>query len=409
MAFDRKIYISEYDYQLPDERIAQFPLEQRDGSKLAVLENGKISQDIFSNVASYLPQNSLILFNETRVIHARLHFVKETGARIEVFCLEPLSPAEIQQVFAARRQCEWKCLVGNAKRWKEHESIKLEFLNGNENAILKATIISRNADWFHIRFEWEPAELSFSEVLEHAGKVPLPPYIHRDATQADDNRYQSIFARNEGSVAAPTASLHFTDTVLNSLKAKNIESRKITLHVGAGTFKPVSTDVVNGHQMHSEKIIIQRPVIEYLYENPDQFKTLVGTTTVRSIESIYWQGLKWIEKKAASPELDVRQWDPYETALAGKITVKESLSKILETLDIFGVDALKGSTSLMIAPGYQYRFTNAMITNFHQPKSTLLLLIAAFIGKDWEKAYQYALSHDFRFLSYGDSCLFFKS
>lgn len=409
MAFDRKIYISEYDYPLPDVRIAQYPLEQRDGSKLAVLRNGKISEDIFSNVASYLPQNSLILFNETRVIHARLHFVKDTGARIEVFCLEPLAPVEIQQVFTARQQCEWKCMVGNAKRWKENESIKLEFLIGKEHAILKATIISRYADWFHIRFEWEPSVLSFSEVLEHAGKVPLPPYIHRDSTEADDARYQSIFARNEGSVAAPTASLHFTNAVIDSLKAKNIQSQKITLHVGAGTFKPVSTEVVIDHQMHSEKIIIPLSVIEYLYKNTDQFKTLVGTTTVRSIESLYWQGLKWIEKKAASPELDVRQWDPYEIDFSEKISVKASLEKILETLDLFGVDALKGSTSLMIAPGYEYRFANAMITNFHQPKSTLLLLVAAFIGEQWKDIYRFALENDFRFLSYGDSCLFIPS
>lgn len=406
MAFDRKIYISEYDYPLPDERIAQFPLQQRDLSKLTILKEGKISEDIFSNIATHLPENSLILFNETRVIHARLHFVKETGARIEVFCLEPMVPVEIQQVFTARQQCEWKCLVGNAKRWKEHETINLQFATGNTPAVLNASIIARNTDWFHIRFEWEPAEMSFSEVLEHAGKVPLPPYIHRDATQADDNRYQSIFARNEGSVAAPTASLHFTDSVMESLKARNILSQKITLHVGAGTFKPVSTDVVNDHQMHSEKIIIPRAVIEYLYVNTGQFKTLVGTTTVRSIESIYWQGLKWIEKKAVSPELDVRQWDPYETHFSGKISVKESLSKILETLDLFGVDALKGSTSLMIAPGFEYRFANAIITNFHQPKSTLLLLVAAFIGEKWKDVYQYALDNDFRFLSYGDSCLF---
>lgn len=406
MAFDRKIFISEYDYPLPDERIAQFPLEQRDKSKLVLLRDGKISEDIFSNVASYLPQNSLILFNETRVIHARLHFVKETGARIEVFCLEPLVPLEIQQVFAAKQNCEWKCLVGNAKRWKDNERLKLEFVLGSTPAILKASILSRNTDWFHIRFDWEPAELSFSEVLEHAGKVPLPPYIHREATDSDDKRYQSIFARHEGSVAAPTASLHFTDSVIENLRQKNIRSQKITLHVGAGTFKPVSSEVVNDHQMHAEKIMIPRAVIEYLYQNPEQFKTLVGTTTVRSIESIYWQGVKWIETKAASPELDVHQWDPYEIAAADNISVKNSLEKILETLDLFGVDVLRGSTSLMIAPGYRYRFANAIITNFHQPKSTLLLLVAAFIGEKWKEVYRYALDNDFRFLSYGDSCLF---
>lgn len=406
MTFDKKIFISEYDYPLPDERIAQFPLEQRDRSKLVLLKNGKISEDIFSNIASYLPQDSLVLFNETRVIHARLHFIKETGARIEVFCLEPLAPTEIQQVFASKECCEWKCLVGNAKRWKDDESLTLEFVNGSSTAFLKASIISRYSDWFHIRFEWKPEELSFSEVLEHAGKVPLPPYIHREATDSDDIRYQSIFARNEGSVAAPTASLHFTDEVMENLRQKNIQSQKVTLHVGAGTFKPVSTDLVNEHQMHSEKIIIPREVIRHLYENTEQFKTLVGTTTVRSIESIYWQGVKWIESKAASPELDIRQWDPYESSSADKISVKNSLEMILETLDKFGVDALRGSTSLMIAPGYRVRFSNAIITNFHQPKSTLLLLVAAFIGEKWKDVYRFALDNDFRFLSYGDSCLF---
>lgn len=403
----RRLTISEYDYPLPGERIAQFPLEQRDASKLLICRDGKLSQDSFINIAKLLPPESLLVFNETRVIHARLIFHKSSGSRIEVFCLEPVDPADIQQAFQKKECCTWKCLVGNSKRWKD-ETLLLEAKAEGVDIQFTAQRIEKLEDASHIQFSWAPGHLTFAQVLEAIGLIPLPPYIDREAIDLDQIRYQTVYARNNGSVAAPTAGLHFTDQVLETLTSKGIETARITLHVGAGTFKPVSSEVLSDHQMHSEQVIIPAEVIRKLMDFQERSIVLVGTTSVRAIESIYWQGLKWMNAIPGDPTMNVQQWDPYDDNLDQRIINKVALERVLEVLSYHNRNYLQGTTSLMIAPGYRYRFPSAIITNFHQPKSTLLLLVSAFVGDVWRTAYDYALQNDFRFLSYGDSCLFFK-
>jgi len=399
--------ISDYDYQLPAGRIAQFPLQQRDSSKLLVCAESIISENRFANIADYLPPHSLIIFNETRVIHARLVFFKASGARIEIFCLEPFEPVnDVQLAFQQKSGVTWKCFVGNAKRWKG-DKLTLRTAIGETMVELTASLHERLADTFLVNFEWTPEHISFAEVLEAFGKIPLPPYIGREAVDSDNLTYQTVYARHDGSVAAPTAGLHFTPEVFRKLADKHIEKQTITLHVGAGTFKPVSSNSITEHTMHAEQVIIPNSVIEKIMEYENKAVTLVGTTTVRSIESLYWQGVKWFKRQPASPEMRIEQWDPYQPEYQG-VTVKESLSCVLETLSHFKLDALKGYTSLLIAPGYKFSIPDAIVTNFHQPKSTLLLLVSAFVGDDWKKAYDYALENGFRFLSYGDSCLFFR-
>lgn len=403
----RLISMDSYDYFLPEELIAQVPLAERDQSKLLILKDGEIRQEVFSNIGDYLPEGGLIIFNETKVIHARLVFRKPTGSRIEVFCLEPFEPSDIQLAFQQKASCSWKCFIGNAKRWK-NENMEMEMDFQGQSLKLVAEKIERSGEAFIIRFSWNRMELAFSEVLEHFGRIPLPPYIHRETTQEDSIRYQTVFARNEGSVAAPTAGLHFSPAVMESLGKKKLEIGKVTLHVGAGTFKPVSSETLQGHQMHTEQVSISIELIKKLLASIGKPIILVGTTTTRAIESLYWQGLKWIDSEPGNPLMDVQQWDPYTLPGEREISTTEALDKVISVLEAFGCTELSGSTSLLIAPGYEYHFPTILITNFHQPKSTLLLLVSAFAGEDWRKAYDYAIGEKFRFLSYGDSCLFYK-
>lgn len=402
------IRIEDYNYSLPAERIAQFPLEVRDTSKLLLYKDNVISEDTFANIASHLPADSLLISNETRVVHARLLFRKPSGSQIEIFCLEPIKPTnDIQLAFQQQESCAWKCLVGNARRWKSG-SLHLENKIDGIDVVLTANMMSRDETSFLIHFEWTPVNFTYAQVLEHFGKIPLPPYISREASENDTTSYQTVFARNDGSVAAPTAGLHFTSEVLSSLEKKNIKTDSVTLHVGAGTFKPVNSETIGDHPMHFEQAFVAVSLLKLILEYKDKHITLVGTTTVRTLESVYWQGVKWLQNKPESPVMHIEQWDPYLNLSEKPISTEVALKCVIETLEKFGLAELHGETSLMIAPGYTYHIPDAIITNFHQPKSTLLLLVAAFVGDGWKDAYKYALSNNFRFLSYGDSCLFFK-
>ena len=405
-----KIKIDSFDYALPGDRIAQYPLETRDRSKLLIGKNGSVSEDIFSNISNHLPDNSLMVFNETRVIHARLLFQKESGSRVEIFCIEPLWPfRDHQQAFQQKAEAEWQCLVGNSKRWKSGKIELRSRHNGKLLSIKAERILRMTGGTSRIRFSWTPEDLTFSEVLEAAGKIPLPPYINRDPVEKDEITYQTIYASQDGSVAAPTAGLHFSDEVMGSLKNNNIDLLKLTLHVGAGTFRPVTAQHLAGHEMHSEQVYLPLESLEKLRSSLNQPVIGVGTTTTRLLESLYWHGIKVIKGLSESPIMDVRQWDPYDQLRNSELSREESLDAVITGCIKSGSHVLHGKTSLLIAPGYKFRYPDILITNFHQPKSTLLLLIAAFIGEDWRKAYRYALDHEFRFLSYGDSCLFFRS
>ena len=394
--------IADYDYPLPDERIALFPAPQRDGSKLMLHRRGRISDHNFGELPELLPPDSLLVMNNTRVIHARLPFRKSTGAAIEIFCLEPLTPAtDVQLAMQQTAGCTWRCLVGNAKKWKGGELL-LPIMVGETKCDLTAKIIAIEEETFRIGFSWEPAELSFAQIIEAAGKVPLPPYIRRDATPTDAERYQTIFAAHDGSVAAPTAGLHFTDEVFNSLSKKKIQRAYITLHVGAGTFKPVATDDVRHHVMHPEQVVVTRQLLDTLAAASGNI-IAVGTTAVRSLESLYWLGASYLQT-GAMPQI-VDQWQPYQTDAISYKT-HDILIALREYLTAKGADHLSFSTQVMLLPGYKFRLVNGMITNFHQPKSTLLLLISAFLGPAWRDIYDHALAKDYRFLSYGDACLF---
>lgn len=401
----QNINISEYDFPLPDERIAKYPLAERDASKLLVLKDNKIGEDHFRNIGDYLPEKSVLVFNETKVVRARLQFVKDSGAAIEVFCLEPITDnGDYQLAFSASSPVEWHCLVGNSRRWKDG-ILTMPLLIKGVNVILKAERIEKTDAYSVIRFSWEPADISFAEVLENAGEIPLPPYLHREAEPSDRDRYQTVFAKYEGSVAAPTASLHLTKPLIAKLKEQGHTIEEVTLHVGAGTFRPVATDTIGEHEMHSESIIVKRQCIEHLHENIGRTIIPVGTTSMRTIESVYWIGVMLLEQGFEERNLHVNQWFPYQdrTTLP---SAKESLEAIMKYLEMHHLDALHATTALMIAPSCPIMITKALITNFHQPKSTLLLLVSALIGDKWKEAYQFALEHDFRFLSYGDSCLF---
>lgn len=401
----QNINISEYDYPLPDERIAKYPLAERDASKLLVLKDNKIGEDHFRNIGDYLPEKSVLVFNETKVVRARLQFVKDSGAAIEVFCLEPITGnGDYQLAFSASSPVEWHCLVGNSRRWKDG-ILTMPLLIKGVNVVLKAERIEKTDAYSVIRFSWEPADISFAEVLENAGEIPLPPYLHREAEPSDRDRYQTVFAKYEGSVAAPTASLHLTKPLIAKLKEQGHTIEEVTLHVGAGTFRPVATDTIGEHEMHSESIIVKRQCIEHLHENISRTIIPVGTTSMRTIESVYWIGVMLLEQGFEERNLHVNQWFPYQdrTTLP---SAKESLEAIMKYLEMHHLDALHATTALMIAPSCPIMITKALITNFHQPKSTLLLLVSALIGEKWKEAYKFALEHDFRFLSYGDSCLF---
>lgn len=401
LSFLSHIHIDDYDYSLPTDRIAKFPLPNRDASKLLVHRDGQISEDHFYNIAGYLPADSLLVLNNTRVVRARLQFRKATGAAIEIFCLEPVHPVtEIQLAFEQRGHAVWKCLVGNARRWKD-ERLRLELPHASGTVAIEAQNHGREGDAFLISLKWQPEALTFSEVLELAGQVPLPPYLNREAVSSDARTYQTVYAQHDGSVAAPTAGLHFTDAVFAQLTAKNITTSHLTLHVGAGTFKPVGQEGIARHQMHTEQVLISRQFIRQLLSQKGII-VAVGTTSVRTLESLYWYGVQIINNPDAP--FYISQYDPYQNL--PEISAHQALTAIVEAMDRRQIQSLSGATQLLIVPGYNFKIINGMITNFHQPRSTLLLLIAAWLGPKWEEIYQYALAHHFRFLSYGDSCLF---
>lgn len=397
--------VEDYTYELPSERIASHPLAQRDQSKLLVAIDSGISSSRFDQIHCFLESGSLMVLNNTRVVQARLEFYKETGARIEIFCLQPVSPvSDVHLALGHSGPVIWQCLVGNAKKWKSGELL-LE--NPQTGMKLSARQLARQGEEFEIEFSWEPASLSFGEVLEHAGKTPLPPYITRKAEEGDKKTYQTVYAKDDGSVAAPTAGLHFTSEVFEKLHAKGIDHRFLTLHVGAGTFKPVSSDTIGEHQMHSEQFLVKRSLLHSLISHKGKMVS-VGTTSMRTLESLYWLGVKLL--RGYLPESGIAkidQWEPYQGSET--FGIKDSLAAILAYLDKNGLETLQGETALIIVPGYEFKLVDVLITNFHQPRSTLLLLVAAFAGPAWKDAYEYALNNDFRFLSYGDSCLFFRN
>lgn len=402
----RQLNINNYSYHLPDEKIAKFPLEKRDESKLLIYKEGEITASVFKHISQELPGDSLIVFNNTRVIHARILFKRETGAQIEVFCIEPGNQFDHQLAFSSKESCVWKCMIGNAKRWKDDILVK-EIETASGPVTLKAEKLGKAGELFEVRFTWDH-DLSFAEVLHAAGVLPLPPYLNRESETEDENRYQTIYAKQQGSVAAPTAGLHFTDAVFKSLSEKNITSTEVTLHVGAGTFKPIKAGLLEGHEMHEETLFIPVSVLEEICSCIGQGRKIiaVGTTSTRTLESLYWHGVKLICKQAGTT-IHIRQWDAYETDCSN-ISPAEAIEAIISNLKENKLELLQGSTQIIIAPGYQFKLVDILITNFHQPENTLILLIAAFVGESWRTIYNYALDHHFRFLSYGDSSVLFR-
>ncbi len=396
------IAIKDFDYDLPSERIAKFPLEERDKAKLLVLNKEVIQEKTFFELPDLLDKDSLLIFNETKVVHARLFFQKTTGSIIEIFCLEPTSPNEIQIAMAQKGEGDWLCFIGNNKKWKEDSLYKTIIHNGKEITLSAKRESQKDNAWI-VKFTWTK-EYSFAEVLSIMGVIPLPPYLNREATNEDKEDYQTIYAKQEGSVAAPTAGLHFTEKTFEDLKQKQIASDFITLHVGAGTFKPVSSELIIDHVMHAEKVAIPKQVIQNLIEHLDKKIICVGTTSVRTIESLYWHGVKLIENKNEDIEIDISQWEPYQKK--ENITPRQALEEIVDRMNRENVDLLCGQTQIIIAPSYEYRIVKAVVTNFHQPKSTLLLLVSALIGDKWKDCYKFALENNFRFLSFGDACYF---
>lgn len=402
----KHIRIADYNYDLPDERIAKYPKAVRDESKLLLYRGGQISEDVFYNLPNYLPQGELLVFNNTKVIQARLHFHKSTGALIEVFCLEPHTPHDYQVNFATTRRVAWTCLIGNLKKWKEGKLERTINVGGKE-VLLTAERVGVSGTGYEVVFDWGDDTVAFSEVLEAIGELPIPPYLNRETEASDLKTYQTVYSKVKGSVAAPTAGLHFTERVLAALDNNGIERNEITLHVGAGTFKPVKSEEIGGHPMHSEWIAVKRESIERLLAHGGHC-VAVGTTSVRTLESLYYIGVMLHRNPDAhQDDLHVPQWMPYEYAASPelKLTTVEALRAIVDWLDRNKLPVLHTSTQIIIAPGYEYHVVKAMVTNFHQPKSTLLLLVSALIGDNWHRVYDYALSHDFRFLSYGDSSL----
>ncbi|MGM9703072.1 MAG: S-adenosylmethionine:tRNA ribosyltransferase-isomerase [Prevotella sp.] len=398
----RHIHISDYNYPLPDGRIAKFPLTQRDHSKLLVYRHGDISEDTFFNLPSYLPEGALMIFNNTKVIQARLHFRKETGALIEVFLLEPASPADYEQMFQTRDACQWHCLVGNLKKWKSGKLQRTFDVAGN-TVTLCAEYIEEERTCHRIRLSWDNTDVSFAEILDAAGELPIPPYLNRDTQESDKTTYQTVYSKIKGSVAAPTAGLHFTEAVLADIDRHGIERDELTLHVGAGTFKPVKSEEIEGHEMHTEYISVHRDTIQRLIAHNAE-AIAVGTTSVRTLESLYFMGLKAMANPDISEdELHVNQWEPYD--IKTSVSPLEALRALDQYLARHNRSTLHSSTQIIIAPGYDYKIVKMLVTNFHQPQSTLLLLVSAFVKGDWRRIYDYALAHDFRFLSYGDSNL----
>ena len=387
----KPIYIADYNYPLPDERIAKYPLPKRDHSKLLVYRDGQVSEDRFFNVGNYIAPDSLLIYNNTRVIQARLEFHKPTGARIEVFCLEPITPHDYQLSLSSTTGCTWKCMVGNAKKFRDES---LEFREEKLGVSLRATKEAQMGNTYAVRFEWDKDTVSFAEILDAIGELPIPPYLNRKTEESDKTTYQTVYSRIKGSVAAPTAGLHFTESVLNDLRTRGIETDEVTLHVGAGTFLPVKTADANEHTMHKEIIAVPRETIAHIQAKLEHI-VAVGTTSMRTLESLYFMGCK----KATT----VAQFEPYEKEY--KVSAYDALQSLLDYMDEMGQETLHAETQIMIKPGYTFHIVDQLITNFHQPQSTLLLLVSAFVDGDWKTIYDYALSHDFRFLSYGDSSI----
>jgi S-adenosylmethionine:tRNA ribosyltransferase-isomerase len=423
----KDIKIQDYTYVLPDERIAKFPLQERDASKLLIHNKGDIAESTYRHIAEHLPSDSLILFNNTKVIPARLLFQNPRGANIEIFCLEPTT--ELASSMTQQGNAEWICIVGNAKRWKESEVLSLNTVESSEiphpcgkgGIELKAQIVERNRERFIVQFTWQPMDYTFFEILALIGQVPLPPYLHRAAEVSDKERYQTVYAHFEGSVAAPTAGLHFTESIFDDFKLKNIQPHYVTLHVGAGTFKPVKSEVIGDHEMHAEYFDVTLEMLKILL-NAMKSRTLagrgafekknivaVGTTTLRTLESLYLMGCKLsLNPQLTLEEVAIKQWDAYNTAIE-TITPEVAFDALIDWLESQNMERIVAKTQLLIAPPYRIRAIDALVTNFHQPQSTLLLLVAAFVGSDWRRIYDYALAHDFRFLSYGDGCLLMRS
>lgn len=412
----RHIKIKDFNYHLPDERIAKFPLAERDSSKLLLYRKGEVQEDTFVNLPQYLPEGALMVFNNTKVIQARLYFRKETGALIEVFCLEPAVPHDYVLMFQQTRSCSWYCMIGNLKKWKNGALKRTVTVRGQEIE-LTVTRGEMHGNSHRVDFVWNSDEVTWAEILDAVGELPIPPYLNRETQESDKETYQTVYSKIKGSVAAPTAGLHFTERVLEALDRHGIDREEVTLHVGAGTFKPVKSEEIEGHEMHTEYICVNKRTIEKLIAHGGAC-IAVGTTSVRTLESLYYIGV-YLETHpdASEEELHVQQWTPYEYAEQTRpqgsepdgrpeaLTTVEALQNILDYLERNELSALHTSTQIIIAPGYTYHVVRMMVTNFHQPQSTLLLLVSAFVHGDWHKIYDYALEHDFRFLSYGDSSL----
>lgn len=398
-----EIHIEEYNYPLPDERIAKYPLSQRDASKLLCYKDGVVTENRFSDIADILPANHLMVFNDTKVVPARLHFQRATGAHIEIFCLEPVLPEEYVSMFAVTDSCRWKCIVGNVKRWKDDV---LTLYNPDADADvaamgLQARLVERQGETSIVEFSWKDGS-PFSRVLEVCGNIPIPPYLNRGTEDIDLERYQTLYARYRGSVAAPTAGLHFTDAVMDKIRARNIDIQTVCLHVGAGTFLPVKSSLVSEHTMHREPFVIKAEFLRKLRDSIGKVIT-VGTTSVRTLESLYYIGVSCIE---TGEPADVDQWAPYSRPYDHSVT--ESLDALIAYMESHGMESLQIGTRIIIVPGYEFKVVDILVTNFHQPQSTLLLLISAFVKGDWHRIYDFALANDFRFLSYGDSSVLFR-
>lgn len=412
----KNIHISDFDYNLPDERIAKFPLKERDHSKLLIYNHGQVSEDIFYNITKHLPKGALMVFNNTRVIQARIHFRKSTGALIEVFLMEPADPTDYELMFQTTGHCAWLCMVGNLKKWKDGPLERDFEIHGQKLTLTVTMDRSRTTEKsggtnYWVNFDWDNPSVSFAEILDAVGELPIPPYLNRKTEDSDKTTYQTVYSKIKGSVAAPTAGLHFTEKVLHDIDDYGIQRDELTLHVGAGTFKPVKSEEISGHNMHTEYIVVHRHTFEHLLAH-DCKAIAVGTTSVRTLESLYYMGVKLVTNPdATEEELHVNQWEPYDlphndeglVIVDGKpVSVRQSIQNILDYLDRDNLEALHSSTQIIIAPGYTYKIVKILVTNFHQPQSTLLLLVSAFVHGDWRRIYDYALGHGFRFLSYGD-------
>ena len=408
MTDPRTLSIRDFTYSLPEERIAKYPLAERDASKLLIYKGGIISESAYNNIADHLPANSLLVFNDTKVVEARLLFQKSTGGVVEIFCLEPDEQyPDITTAMLQHEKVLWHCLIGGASKWKHGQILEKKIIHHSKELLLHARYVGKAGDSFVIELSWNDPHLSFAEMLHLFGAIPLPPYIKRNAEASDAERYQTVYAHYEGSVAAPTAGLHFTENVFKKLKEKNIHKDFVTLHVGAGTFKPVKSDTMQSHEMHAEHFTVSKSFIQNLVEHLDNKIVAIGTTSLRTLESLYWLGVKQSIVDSRESIVEITQWEVYENK-EQVISPQEALNNLVKWMNKKGLDSLTAKTQIIIAPVYNFKIVNGLVTNFHQPQSTLLLLVAAFIGKDWSKVYDFALKNNFRFLSYGDGSLLWR-